>query len=84
MKIMSTKRKNIVVTMKKRLEALTRIDKGESLKNIAAEFGVGTSTISDWKKNNYTFITYHSIYFIFLSVSHKQNKSCNMYTNRRQ
>lgn len=37
--------------MKKRMEALTRIDKGESLKNIAAEFGVGTSTVSDWKKN---------------------------------
>jgi len=48
---MAMKRKNIVVTMKKKMEALSRIDKGESLKNIAAEFGVGTSTVSDWKKN---------------------------------
>ena len=37
--------------MKKRMEALIRTDKGESLKNIAAEFGVGISTVSDWKKN---------------------------------
>lgn len=37
--------------MKKKLEALCRIDKGELLKNIAAEYGVGTSTVSDWKKN---------------------------------
>lgn len=36
--------------MDKRLEALGRIDKGESLKSIAAFYGVGTSTVSDWKK----------------------------------
>uniref|UniRef100_A0A6P7GUF6 Jerky protein homolog-like n=1 Tax=Diabrotica virgifera virgifera TaxID=50390 RepID=A0A6P7GUF6_DIAVI len=48
---MATKRKNVVVTMEKKLEALGRIDKGESLKTIAASYGVGTSTVSDWKKN---------------------------------
>lgn len=48
---MATKRKHVVVTIEKRMEALSKIDKGESLKNIAAEFGVGTSTVSDWKKN---------------------------------
>lgn len=48
---MATKRKKVVVTMIKRLEALTRIDKGEPMKNIAAELGVGSSTVSDWKKN---------------------------------
>uniref|UniRef100_A0A6P7FUR9 Jerky protein-like n=1 Tax=Diabrotica virgifera virgifera TaxID=50390 RepID=A0A6P7FUR9_DIAVI len=48
---MATKRKNVVVTMEKRLEALGRIDKGESLKAIVASCGVGTSTVSDWKKN---------------------------------
>lgn len=37
--------------MDKKLDALNRIDKGESLKNIASELGVGTSTVSDWKKN---------------------------------
>lgn len=48
---MATKRKNVVVTMEKRLEALGRIDKGESIKSIASYYGVGTSTVSDWKKN---------------------------------
>uniref|UniRef100_A0A6P7FZZ9 Jerky protein-like n=1 Tax=Diabrotica virgifera virgifera TaxID=50390 RepID=A0A6P7FZZ9_DIAVI len=48
---MATKRKNVVVTMEKKLEALGRIDKGESLKTIAASYRVGTSTVSDWKKN---------------------------------
>lgn len=48
---MATKRKKVVVTMDKRLDALRRIDKGESLKAIAEELGVGTSTVSDWKKN---------------------------------
>ncbi|XP_028139627.1 jerky protein homolog-like [Diabrotica virgifera virgifera] len=48
---MATKRKNVAVTMEKKLEALGRIDKGESLKTIAASYGVGRSTVSDWKKN---------------------------------
>ena len=48
---MASKRKKLVVFMDKKLEALNRIDKGELLKNIAAEYGVGTSTVSDWKKN---------------------------------
>ncbi|XP_050503675.1 jerky protein homolog-like [Diabrotica virgifera virgifera] len=48
---MTTKRKNVVVTMEKKLEALGRIDKGEYLKTIAASYGVGTFSVSDWKKN---------------------------------
>ncbi|GBM10192.1 hypothetical protein AVEN_258787-1 [Araneus ventricosus] len=42
------KRKRVVVSMELRLDALKRIDKGESLKSIALSFGVGTA--SDWKK----------------------------------
>lgn len=48
---MASKRKKVVMTMDKKLEALQRIDKGECLKKIAEEYGVGTSTVSDWKKN---------------------------------
>lgn len=40
--------------MWKKLEALSRVDKGEPLKKIAYELGVGTSTVSDWKKNRKT------------------------------
>lgn len=45
------KRKKIVVSMQKRLEAIFRMDKGETLKSIAAEYGVGATTVGDWKKN---------------------------------
>ncbi|KAK1130636.1 hypothetical protein K0M31_020519 [Melipona bicolor] len=48
---MSGKRKKVIVTMAKKLEALYRIDKGEPLKSVAIDLGVGTSTVSDWKKN---------------------------------
>lgn len=44
------KRKKIVVSMQKRLEAIFRMDKGESLKSIAAEYGVGATTVGDGKK----------------------------------
>ncbi|GBN97025.1 hypothetical protein AVEN_129153-1 [Araneus ventricosus] len=44
------KRKRVAVFMELRLDALERIDKGESLKSIALYFGVGESTINDWKK----------------------------------
>ena len=46
----STKRNHNFAMMRKKLEALSRIDEGESLKKIAYEFGVGTSTLSGWKK----------------------------------
>ncbi|PSN45177.1 hypothetical protein C0J52_03940 [Blattella germanica] len=45
------KRKRVVVNMEKKLEAIHRLDMGETLKSISAEFGVGDSTVSDWKKN---------------------------------
>ncbi|XP_076173807.1 cag isoform X2 [Ptiloglossa arizonensis] len=48
---MSGKRKKVTVTMEKKLEALFRIDKGEPMKSVATALGVGTSTVSDWKKN---------------------------------
>lgn len=44
-----TKQKN--VTMEKRLEALGRTDKRSAIKKDCCEFGVGTSTLLDWKKN---------------------------------
>lgn len=48
---MAGKRKKVVVSMKKKLEALGRMGRGEPLRSIALEFGVGTSTVSDWKRN---------------------------------
>ncbi|XP_054011368.1 jerky protein homolog-like [Hylaeus anthracinus] len=48
---MSGKRKKVTLTMEKKLEALFRIDKGEPMKRVATDLGVGASTVSDWKKN---------------------------------
>ena len=45
-----SKRKRIVVSMEKQLGALKMMDRGERLKLIAQSFGVGESTVSDWKK----------------------------------
>ncbi|GBO03698.1 Jerky -like [Araneus ventricosus] len=40
------------VILELRLNALKRIDNGESLKSIALSFGVGKSIVSDWKKKS--------------------------------
>lgn len=38
-----------------KLEALNELDKGNSLQNIAVEFSIRPSTMSDWKKNKKEF-----------------------------
>ena len=42
---MACKRKRIFVSMEKQLDALKRIERGESLKSITSSFGVGESTV---------------------------------------
>lgn len=37
--------------MSRKLEAIKRINNGESLKKIALEFGVGETTVGDWRRN---------------------------------
>lgn len=46
-----SKRKKLVVSMQQRLEALIMMDNGTANKTIAEDYGVGISTVSDWKKN---------------------------------
>lgn len=48
---MAEKRKKTVITIEDKLRALKRLDAGETAKKIASEMGVGTSTVSDWKKS---------------------------------
>lgn len=45
------KRKRNVVTLEKKLDALKRVDKGQSLKSICTDLDVGRSTLADWIKN---------------------------------
>lgn len=49
------KRKRVVVSIKQKLDDLQRLDRGESVRNIASEYGVGVTTVKDWKKNRATF-----------------------------
>jgi transposase-like protein len=46
----SEKRKKVVVSMEQKLEALQRLDKGETMHKVAEEYGVGRVTVGDWKK----------------------------------
>jgi transposase len=48
---MSAKRKHVVITIEQKLEAVRRIKNGEILRNVAVDFGVGISTVSDWLKS---------------------------------
>lgn len=48
---MASKRKHSSCTIEQKLKALKRLDAGESSTKLAAEFGVGKATLSDWKKN---------------------------------
>ncbi|GBM16148.1 hypothetical protein AVEN_163162-1 [Araneus ventricosus] len=47
----STKSKSKFVPLKVKLEALKRLDKGETLKKLAAEYGVVEVTVGDWRRN---------------------------------
>ena len=45
------KRKRNVVTMEQKLKAIERLEKGESVKAISNELGVGVTTVKDWRRN---------------------------------
>lgn len=46
----ATKRKQKNVSIETKLEALKRLDKGETLNKVALDLGVGRQTVGDWKK----------------------------------
>lgn len=47
---MSGKRKRVVVSLETKFNAIKRVDNGESIKNVAAELGVGEVTVGDWRR----------------------------------
>lgn len=44
-------KKRKFVSLKVKLEALKRLDNGETLKKLALEYGVGEVTVGDWRRN---------------------------------
>lgn len=57
---MNTKSKRKFVPLKVKLEALKRLDKGETIKKLAAEYGVGEVTVGDWRRNRQNLEKYSS------------------------
>jgi transposase-like protein len=54
-----------------KLKAIQKLDKGASLKAIAAEYGVGVSTVSEWRKNRQKIERWCSV----LSAPNKKRKT---------
>lgn len=40
------------MSMNKQLDALERLDRGESVKLISNVLGIGNSTLNDWRRNH--------------------------------
>lgn len=55
---MSTKRKRVVVTIKEKLEAIRQVENGVLLQSVAANYGVGISTVSEWVKSKSKLLEY--------------------------
>lgn len=47
---MSSSRKRTVVSLETKLKAIKRLDKGETIKRVDADLGVGEVTVGDWKR----------------------------------
>lgn len=45
----------MVITIEEKLGAIERVKNGELLRNVAADFGVGVSTVCDWMKQKKKF-----------------------------
>ena len=69
---MANKRKRMVVSVEKKLDAFSRLEKWEGIKKNEIDFWVGETTIKDWKKNKMNIKSYCS------SVS----SDCLLYTSR--
>lgn len=54
----ASKRKRNVVTVEQKLNAIERIDKGESVSKICSELNVGKSTVNDWRRNRKTLMDF--------------------------
>lgn len=53
---MATKRKRVVITFADKLAAIKEVEKGSLLKTVAANYGVGVSTVSEWVKSKSKFL----------------------------
>lgn len=45
------KRKRVVVSIDKKLEAIQRLDRGETLQKVASSYNVSSNTVGDWRRD---------------------------------
>jgi hypothetical protein len=53
---MASKRKRVVISFAEKLAAVKQVEEGCLLKTVAANYGVGISTVSDWVKSKPKFL----------------------------
>lgn len=53
---MASKRKRVVISFADKLAAIKQVEEGCLLKTVAANYGVGVSTVSDWVKSKPKFL----------------------------
>lgn len=70
---MSGKGKKKFVSIKEKLEALKRIDRGETLKKIAADYGVGETTVGDWRRYRNKIEQFSSVASVNISTSDRKS-----------
>lgn len=56
----SAKRKHVVLSIKKKVEILKKLDSGASVKSVSQEYGIGPSTIYDLKKKKETILKFYA------------------------
>ncbi|KAJ8880940.1 hypothetical protein PR048_017413 [Dryococelus australis] len=57
--------------MEQKLEAIKRLDKGETLQKVADDFGVGQATVGDWKKKRLEIEKCEALYVWFIQFRDK-------------
>lgn len=45
------KRKRVVVSIEQKIEAIRRVDRGETLVQVCDDYGVSANTVGDWRRN---------------------------------
>lgn len=70
--IRKPKRKHTTISIKDKVEVLQRLEKGEIVKALCLEFGVGESTIKDWMKKKTEFSEFMSSTLSLTSIEKRK------------
>lgn len=66
-------RQEIVVSIKDKLEALKRIDQGETLEKIAADYSVAETAVGDWRQYRNKIEQFSSVECVNILLSNRKS-----------